>query len=371
MPRVAILGLGGMGSAAAYHLARAGVEVIGLERWRAGHARSGSAGSLRGFRMAYFQDPAYVALAKRAEALWRELDAGTEALFKQTGGALIGPAEHPVIQGVQASSAVHDLGVERISRALALERLPGLPCTREEVPLWTPRAGVLDPQACDRAHREGARNAGARLMENTSIEALDFVSDGIRIRSSKWEVIADWVVLSPGVWMGQHALGIPLPRLRVTRQIQGDFEADGRWTRGLWNLAPTGGRHAFYGNGRGEGVLTVGQYPGGAAGLSERGANAQEIGRIQDFVDARLQGVGTAQDWRVGHSIDTPDRAPVIGAHPDHPRVLIAGGFSGHGYKFAAAVGWHLAQWIQGSRHLVALHAFRPQRLPFELKASV
>lgn len=370
MPRVAIVGLGGMGSAAAFHLARAGVEVIGLERWHAGHDRSGSAGSLRGFRMAYFQNPAYVALAKRAEALWRTLDGGTGALFKQTGGALIGAAGHPVIRGVQASSAVHDLGVERVSPEQALERLPGLPARLDEVVLWAPRAGVLDPKACDHAHREGARAAGARLVENTALEGLVVCKSGFRIQTDQEEFSADWVIVSPGVWMGDSALGISLPSLCVTRQIQGDFVADERWTRGLWNLAPAGVRHAFYGNGRGEGELTVGQYLGGAPGLSERPPDTEEMGRIQDFVDARLHGLGPALRWRVGHSIDTPDRAPLIGAHPEHSRVLIAGGFSGHGYKFASAVGWHLAQWVQGSRHSAALHPFRPQRLPFELKAS-
>ena len=366
---VVILGMGGMGSASAFHLARAGLSVIGLERYAPGHARCGSAGGLRGFRMAYFQDPAYVALAKQAEALWRSLDAEFGGLFSQCGGTLVGPSQHPVIEGVQASSAAHDLAVERLSPQAQAQCLPGLNPPFGSCVLWEPRAGVLDALACDAAHREGARAAGARIFSGLPGVHVSEEEDGMCVHTPKGQVWAQWVILSPGVWFGQESLGLSCPPLQTSRQIQGDFVADSRWEECLWNCAPAGVRHSFYGHSRGDGLVTVGQHLGGRPGLGQEPPDLEEKGRIRDFVRAHLEGLGSPIRWRVGHSIHTPDQAPLIGTHPTHERVLLAGGFSGHGYKFASAVGWNLSQWIQGESDLSALSSFRPQRFTFDARA--
>src|SRR5690606_3708123 len=105
-----VVGLGGMGSAATYHLARRGMRVLGLEQFDIGHAMGSSHGVTRIIRLAYFEHPSYVPLLRRAYELWRELERGAgEQLLYITGGIDAGPPDGTCFQGSKLSCEVHDL----------------------------------------------------------------------------------------------------------------------------------------------------------------------------------------------------------------------------------------------------------------------
>ena len=110
---VIILGTGGVGSAAAYHLAKRGANVLGIDRFAGGHDRGSSHGETRVIRQAYFEHPDYVPLLLRAYELWRELEAETGVdLLRQVGLLQVGPPVGTVVRGVLQSAKQHGLGVD-------------------------------------------------------------------------------------------------------------------------------------------------------------------------------------------------------------------------------------------------------------------
>ncbi|MGH2349423.1 MAG: FAD-dependent oxidoreductase, partial [bacterium] len=122
---VVVLGLGAMGSAAAYALARRGVRVLGLEQFSPAHDRGSSHGRSRIIREAYFEDPAYVPLIQRAYELWDDLQtASGTPLLVTTGGLMIGPRGGELVQGALASAVTHRLSYELIDAEEIRRRVP-------------------------------------------------------------------------------------------------------------------------------------------------------------------------------------------------------------------------------------------------------
>ena len=122
---IIVLGTGGVGSAALYYLAQAGVKVLGIDRFNPPHDRGSSHGETRAIRQAYFEDPQYVLLIKKAYQLWRELEKDTGIhLFSEIGVLEIGPSDGVVIPGVLESASEHNLPIEKLSRGEILKRFP-------------------------------------------------------------------------------------------------------------------------------------------------------------------------------------------------------------------------------------------------------
>src|SRR5215831_14403709 len=122
---VAIAGLGAMGGAAAYHLARRGQKVVGFDRFAPPHDRGSSHGESRIIRVAYFEDPRYVPLVKRAWDLWLELEAEADhELLEPTGGLMIGPREGALVNGALASASAHALPHDLLDAEALTARFP-------------------------------------------------------------------------------------------------------------------------------------------------------------------------------------------------------------------------------------------------------
>ena len=161
---VAIVGLGAMGSAAAYHLAKRGKSVLGLDRYSPPHGLGSSHGQTRIIREAYFEDPSYVPIVRRAHELWRDLEevSGRELLL-QTGGLMIGRPEGDLVRGSENSARLHGLPYEMLSHSELVKRYPGFRPADDMVAIRDPIAGILFPEACIEAHLALAREAGADL----------------------------------------------------------------------------------------------------------------------------------------------------------------------------------------------------------------
>ncbi|HEX9084019.1 MAG TPA: FAD-dependent oxidoreductase, partial [Gemmatimonadaceae bacterium] len=157
-----VVGLGAMGSATLFHLARRGLRVLGLEQFSEGHQLGSSHGDSRIIRETYFEHPLYVPLVRRAHSLWRELeDLSGASLMKITGGLMIGPSEGMVVTGTLRSAREHNLPHEVLTPAQVHERFPAFQLASNLVAVLDPRAGYLDPEACNKAHLGAARAAGA------------------------------------------------------------------------------------------------------------------------------------------------------------------------------------------------------------------
>src|SRR5438067_1891691 len=121
-----VIGVGAMGSAALYHLARRGQRVLGLERFDVPHDLGSSHGVTRIIRLAYYEHPSYVPLLRRAYQLWRELEAlAGEQLLHLTGSLDAGPPDSDVVQGSLRSCQLHDLPHELLTSLEITRRYPG------------------------------------------------------------------------------------------------------------------------------------------------------------------------------------------------------------------------------------------------------
>src|SRR4051812_1258486 len=221
---VAIAGLGGIGSAIAAQCAGRGASVIGLEQFGPAHDLGSSHGKSRMIRQAYFEDAAYVPLVLRSYELWRELERKTaEELLQLTGVLSVGEESCEIISGTKRSAAEHGLRLEALSRRQVQERYPTLRLLPDEVALFEPDGGVLDPERAIRAHLQAAGKAGAELRFQVSMYSWEAAPGGVTIRLVDGsELSARTLILSLGPWFKEtiEALGVPL---RIQRNVQAWF----------------------------------------------------------------------------------------------------------------------------------------------------
>ena len=170
MYRAIVLGLGGVGSAALYHLARRHARVIGLDRFLPGHDQGSSHGGTRIIRQAYFEHSDYVPLVLRAYQHWQELSARQdERLFEEVGLLQIGPPDGEVIAGVRASARLHGLALDELTPAEIARRYPGFHAAQGMVGLFERRAGYLRVERSVIAHVEQAAAAGAEIRGGCTV----------------------------------------------------------------------------------------------------------------------------------------------------------------------------------------------------------
>ena len=360
---VAVAGLGGMGSAVAAHCAARGASVIGIDQFRPGHDFGASHGKSRMIRQAYFEDPAYVPLVLRAYELWRKLERETgEELLRLTGVLSIGPADSDIISGTLRAADRHDLLVKAWSKEKVQTRYPTLQLQPDEIALFEADGGVLDPERSVRAHLKAAESAGAELRFETGMKSWETTDKGAEIRLKDGSGIrARKLVLCLGPWFQETlaSLGIPL---RVQRNVQAWFApatsayASGRFPAFLLNRA--GLRAPLYGfPDFGDGVKAAFHGLGEFTAASEMDREIDMARDVEPIARAIEQWMrGSTQTFLEAkpclYSL-TPDGHFVIDRHPAHRNVILCGGFSGHGFKFAPVVGEIGAELAldEGSRH--------------------
>ncbi|HEX9164730.1 MAG TPA: N-methyl-L-tryptophan oxidase [Gemmatimonadales bacterium] len=349
---VAIAGLGAMGSAAAWQLTLRGQRVIGFDRFRPPHAMGSSTGKSRIIREAYFENPGYVPLVRRAYELWADLeqDSGRE-LLRPTGGLVIGPEDGSLVPGALASARLHGVRHELLDAGAIRARYPAFRPDATLAGLLELRAGVLMPEDCIGAMLGQAGQAGAELRFEEPVLGWEPDGDGVRVTTGVRTVLASRLILSAGAWMEASLTRRTLP-LTVARQVMfwvrpggdpGLFDP-GRFPIWLWetNEGPTWYGFPDLGDGP-----KVARHHGGqvtTADHVERGIDPEESGPVRAFLAKAIPLLdGPVTDARVCMYTNTPDEDFVLDRHPDHPAVLIASPCSGHGFKFAPTVGEILA----------------------------
>jgi monomeric sarcosine oxidase len=297
--------------------------------------------------------------------LWRELEQKTaEQLLRITGVLSVGEEGSEIISGTKRSAAEHRLRLETLGRRQVQERYPTLRLLPDEVAVFEPDGGVLDPERAVGAHLKMAQAAGAHLQFQTSMRTWEASEDGITIHlEDETRISARTVVLSLGPWFKETlaALGVPL---RIQRNVQAwfsptasSYHAD-RFPAFLLDRAglpaPLYGFPDF-----GDGVKAAFH---GFGQLTTANELDREVNMTRDVVP-----IAAAMDeWMPGAAAKfreakpcmyslTPDGNFVIDRHPQHANVILCGGFSGHGFKFAPVIGEiaaHLAL-DGGSRHRI------------------
>lgn len=228
----AVVGLGAWGACALWQLARQGVDVIGIDRYGIGNVHGSSYGESRMFRTACLEHPGLVPLAQRSRELWAELEEQTgRVLMERTGAMLIGPPDGRIVGGALRAAREHRLDIELLDPASMRERVPahaGLP--DDHVGVLEPAGGLTYPEHTIAAAVDAARAAGARVVTDTRVTAVEPGNDGIVVRTALRTLRVARLVVAAGPWLSQLVPGLPLDVLRMPTTWFTPAEPDPRFT---------------------------------------------------------------------------------------------------------------------------------------------
>ena len=365
---VIVIGVGGMGSATCFELARRGLRVLGLEQFELGHDRGSSHGHTRVIRKAYYEHPSYVPLVRRAFERWYDLEqlAG-KRLLTECACLNVGPPEGELVQGVRLSASEHGLAIEEMDTREIQRRFPPFHIPPGFRGVLEREAGFLFVEDCVAAHISEAKQAGADIREREPVVSWHAAADRVEVRTTAERYTAARLVLTAGPWAGQLLAEVGWP-LRVMRQVMQWFGTrdDRQFRRDRFPIylaeVPEG---YFYGLPM---IDELGHKVARHYGAPEL-ASPEQIDRVpseedqapvRQFLCRYLPDAdGPLRKAQVCTYTLTPDRHFILDLHPQHPYVAIAGGFSGHGFKFAPVVGEIMADLATNGKTDLPIGMFR------------
>lgn len=381
---IIVLGLGAMGSAAAYQAAKRGARVIGIDRFAPPHAHGSTHGESRITREAVGEGEVYVPFAQRSHRIWREIETETgERLFLACGGLFIESggiaARHPgkeefldrTIVAAERFGIPHEvLGADEIAARYPQFRLAG-----NERGYFEPGAGLVRPEACVEAQLRLAQRHGATIRTGETVRKVVPNGAGVRVKTDRAVYEAGRAILAAGAW--NAALAGAATRLTVHRQVLFWFEVEDpaafepeRFPVFIW-MHGDRAEDWFYG------------FPllPGATGVKlasetftdpqdDPDAIRREIGPgeaealYRGHVEGRLRGIGPVC-LRAATCLytATPDHHFLIDRDPESETVLLVSACSGHGFKHSAAIGEAAAELALTGRSTLDLSAFGLARL--------
>lgn len=349
---VTVIGLGAMGASTAYALARRGARVVAIDPHPPSHDHGSSHGESRAFRIAYFEHPSYVPLARAALVAWRELERRTgKAILTTTGIVEAGHPGSPVVQGSLNASSLHGLPHEIFSGRTLRSRFPQFHLPPDWLAVYQPDGGFLRPERAIQLQCRLAEELGAELRIGTRASAIRPRSGAVEIDTDRGTIEAGTVVVAAGGWIGD--LVPELKRhLTLTRQVAGWFhpKSPEEFTPERFPVFILETEFdAIYGfpDFAGTGVKAASHHQSGllahADAATQDGGVADE-GRIRAVIDRHLpEAAGVLNCLRTCFYTKTLDEDFVVDVHPDDPRIVIASPCSGHGFKFASIMGEILA----------------------------
>jgi sarcosine oxidase len=350
---VIVVGVGGMGSSACYHLARRGVRVLGLEQFTIPHDKGSSHGFTRMIRSAYYEHPDYVPLIQRSFKLWAELEEQSLAkVLHVTGGLYLGKLDGEIIAGSLRASQTHNLSYELFQRHELLEKYPQFRVPDDWVGIYDYQAGFLLPELAISAYTDLAMRHGAEIHGNEPVVHWKTDGAGATVTTTRETYAADEIVFCGGAWSDKLVKDLGV-KLTVTRQVLGWVQPQRR-DPFLLGVLPV------WGIDKGDGTLYYGfplmnDNPGLKVAHHAPGeiADPDTIDRNPQPGDEKTfraplkfflpEADGPLISIRICMYTNSPDHHFIIDRHPAQPRMTVACGFSGHGFKFASVVGEALA----------------------------
>jgi sarcosine oxidase len=352
-----VVGLGAHGSAAAYHLAKRGEDVLGFDRFARGHTLGSSGGLSRIIRLSYYEHPDYVPLLRRAWTLWRELERESgETLLTQTGGLYAGNPEGELVGGALRSARTHELEHEVLDARALRARYPLFEWPDGWQGVVERQAGWLAPERIIETHLRLAEESGATLRFDEPIERWESTPDGVRVTTATGTFEAKQLVIAAGAWVPQLAPSLA-PELSVERNVLFWFEPQERTAEfaalPVWIMEDVQRREGFPAYRMYYGFPYDPEHGFKLAGLHfgdrvdpntvEREPRGLDEERLRSFMRRRIPlANGERRLAKVCMYTNSPDRHFVIDRLRDAP-VVYASACSGHGFKFASAIGELLA----------------------------
>ena len=355
-----VVGLGAMGAATAWQLAKRGARVLGIDRHAPPHPHGSHCGESRITRKAIGEGDAYVPLALRSYEIWREIESAspsTEPLLNVTGGLWISSPRRQVeihvadfFDRTVATARRYGIAHEVLDAAAIRQRFPAFNVRDDESGYYEPDAGFLRPEACVRTQLALARARGAELRVNEAVRHISQAGGEVVVETDSGTHRAATAVVTAGAGLPELCPALA-PGLRVSRQVQYWFEADGLEDLPVWIWELQDRDHAIYGFPARGGVVKV------ATESFTREIPPAEM--FESLVGPNLRGIRARCVKTIPclYTI-TPDFNFRIGRHPGLDRVTVASACSGHGFKHSAAVGEALAELATQGRSTLDLAPF-------------
>jgi sarcosine oxidase len=346
---VAVLGVGGIGSAACYHLARTGLRVVGIEQFSIPHSRGSSHGVTRILREGLHENETYVPLVRRALELWRELEkaSGTQ-LFYQTGSLDIGLPESSIVVGSLNSCQRWSILHETFAASELRRRYPVLRIYDEMVAVFQPKSGFVLAEGSITAHVNGACDHGAEIHGHEKMIDWEANRAGYTIQTTHDRYEVGQIVFTVGAWASK-VTGLSV-QVRPERAVLGWFQPKENAARfgvgslPVWIIDSPDGGH-FYG-------LPVFGIPGFKLGRLSRNLDevdpdlpllepdSRDEQDLRQFLEKHFPDAnGSLLSMQTAFFEHSPDRHFIIGELPDFPGAWVIAGLSGHGFKYASALG--------------------------------
>lgn len=335
---VAVVGLGSMGSAALFHLARRGKRVIGIEQFTPGHDRGSSHGESRAIRLGYSEHPSYVPLVRSAFENWRELERLTgETVLTTTGILEAGAPGSRMLQGSLDACILHGLDYELLDAAEIMRRFPAFRMPAGHSAIWQPEGGFLKPELANALHLKLSREAGAEILAGSRVEAIESspgAAVGLVLPDRRIDAAS--VVVSAGAWITDLVPELK-SQLFIKRQVLCWYEPKQPELFGLGKLpvfAIDDGEDIVYGfpDFAGTGFKCASHYGSGIiahADAARQDAGPADEARTRTFLERYLpQAAGPLKNMKTC--------------------IVVASPCSGHGFKFASVVGEVLADLATG-----------------------
>ena len=350
-----VIGVGGMGSATVYHLARSGCRVLGLEQFGIPHALGSSHGSTRIIRLAYSEGPEYVPLLHAAYGYWREIEElSGESILQVTGGLDIGPDGSWTIEGSRRSCREHGLAFEELDRTEVNRRFPGYRLPQTMGAVFQPDGGYVRSEVAIRAYAAAACTLGAEIVAETTVRGWERHPAGVRVDTEKGAYEARKLVITAGPWVGQLLPGLRRvcrPERQVmlwTEPLNAAAFDPGRFP--VFNMEAPSGRYYGFPDDRGEG-FKIGKYyhlrqQVSDADRLDRECHPEDEAVLREGIKAYFpEANGATRRMAACMFTNTPDADFVLDRYGDTDDVFVAAGFSGHGFKFCSVVGRIMADF--------------------------
>jgi len=355
---VAVIGIGTMGSFACCELARRGLRVVGFDRFVPPHGRGSHSGDTRVFRIAYAEHPDYVPLALRASELWDQyVAAGKAQLLNRCGMLSLGPPNGEFIRGILSSASIHGLEVIQYTPSEIRHEFPAFAPDEEHVAVFEATAGWIDANAAIATALRLARAHGATLSVEDPVLQWIHRGDHFEMATASGVVVAEKLIITSGAWTSKllQPLGLPLTIERrvltwvdpidpalFRPEIFPVFAMSGEFLYGFPAIDGNGVKLAVHWK-RGRAVVD----PNDSVAEASLEDAAEPLA-IAARLFPRLAGPLPHALKRVTRMktclyVMSHDEHFFVDHHPEWPGLVLAAGFSGHGFKFAPALGEILA----------------------------
>ncbi|MCA9265262.1 MAG: N-methyl-L-tryptophan oxidase [Planctomycetales bacterium] len=358
---VIVIGVGSMGAATCYQLARRGLRVLGLEQFGIPHQSGSHHGQTRMIRLAYFEHPDYVPLLQRAYAAWRELEVETGTrLLQITGGIYMGPPGSRLLAGAEESCRQHGLSYEYLDSQSLRDAFPQFQPHAGTEALFEEQAGFLVPEDTVAALAMAALAQGAEIHGLEAVRAWQITSQGAEVTTERTRYAASRIVFTSGAWTN-HILRDRMPvDLQVTRQplawfAPRDPDSLKQGKLPVWFMETEDG-HGHYG------FPILPGTPGFKVGLHrpadevdpdtvDRTFHERDWESLAQFLQQHIPAAaGPLLSGSVCLYTNSPDGHFIVDQLPEEERVFVCAGFSGHGFKFASVVGEMMADYVSSGR---------------------